>query len=92
METHQSCRYFLHDCRTSSKRITCIASIRMAETHKLNPNTDRSKRNKRKRMRKVWYFCLLIVCLTRGEDSGVADVGEEGGDVAEPHRDPVSAI
>ena len=29
--------------------------------------------------------------LTGGEDSGVADVGEEGGNVAEADRDPVTA-
>ena len=46
METHQSCLYFLHDCRTSSKRITCNASIRMADTHRLNPKTDRSAKRK----------------------------------------------
>ena len=46
LETHQSCLYFLHDCRTSSKRITCKASIRMADTHRLNPKTDRSAKRK----------------------------------------------
>ena len=29
--------------------------------------------------------------LTWSEDSGVADVGQEGGDVAEANRDPVAA-
>ena len=48
METHQSCLYFLHDWRTSSKRITCSASIRMADTHRLNPKTDRSKNRERR--------------------------------------------
>ena len=46
LETHQSCLYFLHDCRTSSKRITCKASIRMADTQRLNPKTDRSAKRK----------------------------------------------
>ena len=50
IETHQSCLYFLHDWRTSSKRITCSASIRMADTHRLNPKTDRSKNRRRKNM------------------------------------------
>ena len=52
METHQSCLYFLHDWRTSSKRITCSASIRMADTHRLNPKTDRSKN--REKDRECW--------------------------------------
>ena len=58
IETHQSCLYFLHDWRTSSKRITCSASIRMADTHRLNPKTDRSKNRGRRIRRKNMSACL----------------------------------
>ena len=58
IETHQSCLYFLHDWRTSSKRITCSASIRMADTHRLNPKTDRSKNRQREKNKEKKHECL----------------------------------